>query len=173
MKKFLVMTVLCLLMLNMCFMEVQAGETQNTETEAAAVLDQIKEELADAFEDLDKETASEVFSFVKEKIADGALDSEEGISQAIEEGEEKFGVEIDPQAAKQVVETMEKLEKMGFSSEKIVEQAEKLYQQYGAEFVEHADEVVKEAVKGAVKKAADSFWGSLKNAVSDFFQNLF
>lgn len=173
MKKFLGMAAFCFLMLNMCFMEAQAKETQDTESEAAAVLEQIKEELGDVFEDLDQETAGEIFSFVKEKISDGALDSEEGISQAIEEGEEKFGVKIDRQTAKQVVETMEKLEKLGFSSEKIVDKAADLYQQYGADFVEHVDEVVKDAVKGAVKKAADSFWENLKVAVSDFFQNLF
>lgn len=172
-KRILAILLGCLLAVSTRYVEVQAAETDSSETEAAEVLDQIKDQLSDAFEDLDQETAGEIFSFVKEKIADGALTSEEELQQAIEEGEEKFGVEIDREAAQQVVDTMEKLEDMGFSSETIINKAEELYQQYGADFVEHADEVVKDAVKDAVKKAANSFWDGLKSAVVDFFQKMF
>lgn len=171
-KRILVMILGCALLMN-TGLPVQAAENVSAETEAVEVLEQIKGQLSDAFEDMDTETAEEIFSFVKEKIGEGALTSEESLQDAIAEGEEKFGVDVDPEAARQVVDTMEKLEEMGFSSEVIVEKAESLYQQYGADFVEHADEVVKEAVKSAVKKAAGSFWGSIKSAVSDFFKNLF
>lgn len=170
-KRIMALLLIGLLMFGSQPLQVYAA--QNAETEAAEILDQIKGQISDAFEDLDPETANEIFSFVKEKIGDGALESEEELQKAIEEGEEKFGVEIDPTAAKQVVDTMEKLEDLGFSSEAILDKAETLYQQYGADFAEHADEVIKDAVKGAVKNAANSFWEGLKSAVADFFQNLF
>ena len=162
-----------LLIASMPALPIRAAEASAAESQGAEMLNQIKDQLSDAFENIDSETGREIFSFVKEKIGEGALTSEEELKRAIEEGEEKFGVEINPDAARQVVDTMEKLEELGFSSEVIVEKAESLYQQYGADFVEHADEVVKEAVKGAVKNAANSFWDGLKNAVIDFFQNLF
>lgn len=174
MKKSILKALLCcLLAMGMFVLPVQAAGGESEQTEALEVLDQIKDQLSEAFEDVDAQTAGEIFSFVKEKIGEGALSSEESLQKAITEGEEKFGVEIDPEAAKQVVDTMEKLEELGFSSEAIVEKAEELYNKYGADFTEHADEVIKDAVKGAVKKAAGNFWDGLKSAVSDFFKNLF
>lgn len=172
-KRFLATMLGFVLMFGNVSLSAQAAESGSAETQAVEVLEQIKGQLSDAFDNMDSETAGEIFSFVKEKLEGGALDSEESIQKAIEEGEEKFGVEVNPEAARQVVDTMEKLEELGFSSEVIVDKAEELYQQYGADFVEHADEVIKEAVKGAVKKAAGSFWNSIKSAVSDFFKNLF
>lgn len=172
-KRIMAMLLMVFLSANMLSLPVHGAENDLSQTEATEIIEQLKDRLSEAFEDLDKETAEEIFSFVKEKISEGALTSEEGLQKAIEEGEEKFGIEIDPEAAGQVVDTMERLEELGFSSELIVDKAADLYQQYGADFVEHADEVVKDAVKGAVKKAADSFWEGLKGAVADFFRNLF
>lgn len=172
-KRILEALLCCMLAMGMLTLPVQAAESESAQTEALEVLDQIKDQLSDAFEDMDAQTAGEIFSFVKEKIGEGALSSDESLQKAIAEGEEKFGVEVDPEAARQVVDTMEKLEELGFSSEVIIEKAEELYKKHGADFVEHADEVIKDAVKGAVKKAAGNFWDGLKSAVSDFFKNLF
>ena len=67
----------------------------NDSDEAAGdVIGQVKQELTAIFENVDQETAGEVFSFLKEKISDGNLGSEEGLLNAIREGEEQFGVEI-------------------------------------------------------------------------------
>ena len=95
------------------------------------------------------------------------------IKNAIKEGEEKFDVEIDEADAKKLVETMEKLEDMGFSIEYVVQKADSLYQEHGADFVEHVDEVVTGAVKDAASNVANSFFEGLKTSVKSFFQNLF
>ena len=172
-KRILVMILVAFLAITVLPLRVWAAGVNSGQTEAAEVIEEIKDQLSEALEDLDKETAEEIFSFVKEKISEGALTSEDGLQRAIEEGEEKFGVEVNPEVARQVVDTMEKLEELGFSSEMLIDRTADLYQQYGADFVEHADELVKDAVKGAVKKAANNFWDGLKDAVADFFRNLF
>lgn len=134
---------------------------------------EVKDKLKEAFEKIDKETALKMFDFVKEKLADGSLETESGLEEAIAEGETLFGVTVDKEAAKQVVETMEKLEAMGFSGEEVVEKAKRLYEEYGAEFVDHANEAITEVVESAVEDAVNSFFENLWEGAQDFFRNLF
>lgn len=152
---------------------IPTGAYASGTNEDQGVFDQIKQQLSGAFEDLDQETANQVFDFLKEQAEDGNLSSGEGIQKAIDEGEEKFGVTIEEADAKALVNTMEKLENMGFSAEYVVEKAGSLYEEYGADFVDHADELVKGAVKNAASNVANSFWQNLKNSIKSFFANLF
>lgn len=132
----------------------------------------VKQQLKEAFENVDQETAMAMFDFVKEKIADGSLETEEGLSEAIEEGESRFGITVDKETARQVVETMEKLEDMGFSVEELLEKAKDLYEKYGAEFVEHANEAITEAVEDAAEDAISNFFSNLWEGAKNFFQSL-
>lgn len=137
------------------------------------LLGEAKEKISQAFEKIDEETAGEMFDFVKEKVADGSLKTEEGLSKAIEEGENKFGVNIDKEDAEKVVAVMEKLEDMGFSGEYVIDKAKELYGSYGAEFIEHAEEAVEGAVEDAVTNAISSFFHNLWEEIKTFFENLF
>ena len=114
-----------------------------------------------------------MFAFLKSQVSEGNLASDEGVEKAITEGEKKFGVELDEADARALVDTMEKLEDMGFSAEYVVEKAESLYGEYGAEFVDHADELVKGAVANAAQNALNSFWDNIKSSVKGFFDGLF
>ena len=148
-----------------------AGEI--SDVDASDVLTQIKQQLSAAFEEMDKETAEEVFSFLKDKLREENYASEEGLQNILKEGKEKFGVEVNREDAQKLVDAMEKLEGMGFSAEYMIEKTESLYQEYGADFVEHVDEVVTGAVKNAASSAVSSFFGNLKKSVTDFFSSLF
>ncbi len=141
--------------------------------DASDLVDQVKRQLSAAFDSMDDETAKEVFSFLKEQVEEGNLNSEEGLKDAIREGEEKFGVEVSREDAENLVDTMEKLEALGFSAEYIVEKTESMYQEYGADFVDHVDEVVTGAVKNAASNVISSFFNGLKDSVKSFFNNLF
>ncbi len=172
-RKILVwLSVLCAVIL-LCPSAGYAKETEGVDKEAADMIGQVKQQLAAVFENVDKETAEEVFSFLKQKVQGEALYTEEGLLAAINEGKEKFGVEIDKTDAQKLVDTMEKLEDMGFSAEYVIDKTQSLYQQYGAGFVEHVDEVVTGAVKDAASNAVSSFFNNLKNSVKGFFDNLF
>lgn len=164
-----------ILSLLLVFLMISAGGTRvyASESDASGIVDQIKQQLSDAFDEMDQETAVEVFAFLKDQVSEGNLASGEGIQKAISAGEEKFGVELDEADARALVDTMEKLEGMGFSAEYVVEKAESLYGEYGAQFVDHADELVKGAVKNAAQNAIGSFWSNLKSSVKGFFDGLF
>lgn len=141
------------------------------------LLSDVEEKVSEALSKIDKEEMNEIFDFVKEKVTDGSFESEEGMKAAIAEAEEKFDVSIDVSVAKQVVEVMEKLEDMGFSGEEIVNKAEKLYDTYGADFLNHANEMFAEAVEEAVENAVTSFfsnlWEDIKTSVSNLFKSWF
>ncbi len=153
-------------------MSAAASETSSSE-DAGDIVEQIKQQLEGMFENVDKETASEAFSFLKEKIAEGDLTTEEGLSNAILEGKEKFGVTISKEDALKLVDAMKKLEDMGFSAEYLIDKTESLYQEYGADFVNHVDEVVTGAVKNAVSGAISGFFENLADSVKEFFSSLF
>lgn len=144
----------------------------SNESNVSDAVEQIKEQFGDVFENMDQETAGELFRFLKEKIAEGKLDSKEGIQDMIEEGEEKFDTQIDEETVKKMVGTMEKLEKMGFSAETVIDKAQKLYEDYGADFVDHVDELVKDAVKDAAQNAAESILQNVKNSAKAFFSRI-
>ena len=122
---------------------------------------------------MDQETAEEVFSFLKDTFREENYASEEGLQSILKEGKEKFGVEVNKEDARKLVDAMERLEDMGFSAEYMIEKTESLYQEYGADFVDHVDEVVTGAVKNAASSAVSSFFGNLKKSVSSFFSSLF
>ena len=159
----------------LCFLAVSSVRTTvyASESDSSGIVDQIRQQLSDAFGAMDQETADEVFDFLKDQVSEGNLSSGEGIQEAISKGEDKFGIELDEADARALVDTMEKLENMGFSAEYVVEKAESLYGEYGAEFVDHADELVKGAVKNAAQNAIGSFWSNLKSSVKGFFDGLF
>lgn len=144
-----------------------------SESDTADIISQVKQQLSAAFENLDQETAREIFSFLKEKIQEADYGTEEGLSGIIQEGKDKFGVEVSREEARKLVEAMEKLEAMGFSAEYMVDKTQSLYEEYGADFVDHVDEVVTGAVKNAASNAVNSFFGNLKKSVRNFFSNLF
>ena len=151
-------------------MTAKAQET--TGTDIGGMLGGVKDKLSEAIAGMDEGTVGEVLNFVKEKVSDGSLKTEDGLTQAIREGEEKFGVTVDRADAQKVVDTMEKLEDMGFSGEYVMEKAKELYDEQGTGFVDHIDEVVAGAVKDAVAGAASGFFSNLWESTKSFLKNL-
>ncbi len=150
----------------------EAGQgTENIDTEE--LLGDVKDKLSEAVSEMDPKTVKEIFRFASEKISDGSLDTEEGLKAAIQESEEKFGIIIKEADARKVVEAMQKLEDMGFSADYVLDKAETLYDKYGADFVDHTNEIIRGAVENAVKNAAESFFSNLWQSTKNFFGGLF
>ena len=53
-----------------------------------------------------------------------------------------------------------------------MDQAKDLYQKYSTKLVNQANDAINEAVGSAVEDAVNSFFQSLKQTVTDFFNNL-
>ncbi len=132
-------------------------------------------ELAQAAKDMEvsSEEIEQFMAWLKEKVAKGELDSDGDIRAAVEEGEAKFGVSLTDGEVQKILDLMGKLKNMGLDSEYLFSQAEKLYNKYGVEIVEHADEAISEAVSGAVSNAADGFLEGVKKSVKEFWDSLF
>lgn len=150
---------------------VQAAE--DSAADVTEMLGEVKDKLKEAVSGMDEETVQEVFDFLQEKAADGSLTTQNGMQEAISEGEDKFGFTVDEEDAKKVVAAMEKLEDMGFSGEYVIDKSAQLYEQYGADFVEHTDEVITGAVQDAVTNAARGFFANLWDSAKKFVKNLF
>ncbi|NLL77022.1 MAG: DUF1002 domain-containing protein [Clostridiales bacterium] len=130
-------------------------------------------ELAEAAKNVSSDEIEKLIAYIKEKVANGELETDEDIRAAVEEGEERFGVDLTEAEVKRIVDLMNKLEGMGLNSSYLISQAEKLYSKYGAGIVNHADEAISEAVSDAVSEAAGGFFQSLKSSVKDFFDSIF
>ena len=105
--------------------------------------------------------------------SDEDMPFDKGRGDLIEQVKERLDVEISRQDARKLVDAMEKLEDMGFSVEDMLEKAERLYEEYGAEFVDHMEEEVTEVVKNATANAVSSFFENLVNSVKAFFTDIF
>ena len=133
----------------------------------------LESSLTVAEQDVSSNEFEQLLAYLKEKAANGALDTDEELLAAIEEGETRFGVSLTEEEIQTIITMMNKLEGMGLDSDYLLSQAEKLYDNYGEDIVNHVDEAVNEAVSDAVSNATSSFYQSIKNSVKDFFQNLF
>ena len=130
-------------------------------------------QLADAAQNVSNDEIEELIAYIKEKVANGELETDADVRAAIAEGEQKFGVTLSEEEIEKIVSLMNKLRGMGLNSEYLISQAEKLYNKYGADLVNHADEAISEAVSDAVNGAAKGFFQSVKDSVKEFWNSLF
>lgn len=158
---------------------VKAYEKMNGETISDASLSNALDELittgelAEAAQNVSSDEIEQLIAYLKEKIANGELDTDDDIREAIKEGETEFGVSLSEAEIQKIISLMNKLENMGLNSDYLISQAEKLYHKYGADIVNHADEAISEAVSDAVANASAGFFQSIKNSVKEFFQGIF
>ena len=130
-------------------------------------------QLAEAAKNVSNEEIEQLIAYIKEKVAGGELETEEDIRAAIKEGEERFGVVLAEEEIQRIIDLMNKLESMGLNSDYLISQAEKLYDKYGADIVNHADEAISEAVSDAVADAAKGFFQDMKDSIKSFWNGLF
>lgn len=134
--------------------------------QGADVMKWLSEELA---KEENKEKAGEVISFIKEKLEAGELESEEDISDAIQEGEEKFDVSLTEEEEEQILQAMQKIKDLGLDPEKLLDRVEKMYDDVGADLVEEAQETVKQSFADSVS----GFFHDMGTRVKGFFANIF
>lgn len=116
-----------------------------------------------------------LIAWLKNKIASKELDigDEQSVRETIAEGEKTFGISLTEKEKNQIIELLKKLDSLGLNADYLIEQAQSLYEKYGLTIVENANEAINEAVENAVVSAVKGFVQDLKNAISDFFKNLF
>jgi len=144
-----------------------AYAVQQTAVESAQEGDLIDEALT-------KEQADEIFHFIVQKIAEGGLDSEEAVREAITEGEETFQVSLTEDEKKKIVQIVDQVNTWGLDAQGLAKKAEELYDEYGAELLEHPEKAAAEAVKSSISsslKGIGDFFVGIGRGIRDFFRN--
>lgn len=118
-----------------------------------------------------------LIAYVKDKEAAGKLNNEADIRAAILEGEQKFGVSLSEAERDKIVSLMNKLHGLGLNNDYLISQAEKLYQKYGSDIVNKADEAIEGAINDAVNEIVDrsvnSIIDNMTNSIKTFFKKIF
>lgn len=125
-------------------------------------------------EALTKEQADEIFRFIIQKIAEGGLDSDEAVREAIAEGEETFQVFLTDEEKEKIVQIVDQIKTWGLDAEGLAKKAEELYDEYGMELLEHPEKAAAEVVKssiGASLKGIGNFFAGVGRGIRDFFQD--
>ncbi|MCM1263406.1 MAG: DUF1002 domain-containing protein [Butyrivibrio sp.] len=132
-------------------------------------------ELAESIKDADAEEVESLIAWLKGKIAGGELDTgdETSVKETIKEGEERFGISLSEYEKEQIASLLKKLDALGLDAEYIIEQAQNLYDKYGTELVENANEAINEAVENALVSAVKNLFNGIKDTVSNFFKSIF
>lgn len=160
---------------------LKAYEAMSGKTVSDVVLDTSLDEmittgeLAESIKDADSEEVESLIAWLKGKIAGGELDTgdESSVKEIIEEGEELFGVSLTEEEKKQIISLLKKLDSLGLDADYLIDQAQKLYEKYGLDLVENANEAINEAVGNAFTTAVKNFFQGIKNSVSNFFKSIF
>jgi len=151
---------------------VKAYEQISGETVSDKVLDTAMDEMITTGEIAEGENSEEIeelIAFIKAKLAAGELTTEQDIREAIKEGEEKFSVSLTEEEKEKILQVMQKIKELGLDPEKLLEQAKDLYNRFGDELINNAQE----AVKKSVKESVSSFFTDLGTTIKNFFANLF
>jgi len=97
------------------------------------------------------------------------LTTDQDIQEAIKEGEEKFNVSLSEEDKEKILAVMRKIKELGLDPEKLLDQAKDLYNKFGDELINNAEEVIKESFKESIS----NFFTDMGSTVKNFFKNLF
>ncbi len=130
---------------------------------------------ATASEETEQKESDSIVGFMIQKIANGEVEigDEDSIREAVKAGEKELSITLTEKEEDRIVDFVKTLDTIEVGAEDFIDQAGALYDKYSSEVVEQANDAINEAIESAAKGAVDSFFRSLKQAVSDFFTNLF
>lgn len=151
---------------------VKAYEQISGETVSDKVLDAAMDEMITTGEIAsgeNNEEVEELIAFIKAKLAAGELSTDQDILEAIKEGEEKFNVSLSEEDKEKILSVMHKIKELGLDPEKLLDQAKDLYNKFGDELINNAEEVIKKSFKDSIS----NFFTDMGSAVKDFFSNIF
>lgn len=154
------------------------NEVKGTKNEES--LSSLNESLEEFTKNVKLEDAKKIFNFISEKIEEGKWESEEGIKEAIAEGEKKFDVTLTKEQKEKILSAVAKIKKMGISPDCLLKEAEKIYEKYGQELKEELEEekdkVIEETqnkIKEEVNKSVSNYFSDMVNNVKSFFKGIF
>ena len=176
-------------------MNVQAAEKSNTHSvsqyfnlflnevkgvQSEDSISSLKDSIGELIKNIKPEDANKILKFVEKKIEDGSWESEQGIKDAIAEGEKEFGVSLTKEQKDMILSVAKKIKSLGIDPKNLVDKAEEAYEKYGEELKEEVSEKGKEIaketqnkIKEEVSKSLTDYFSDMVNSVKTFFKGIF
>lgn len=129
-----------------------SAESMDTAVNELVVTSQMAEEI-------DSENIEQLMAFVKAKVVEGGLDSDEAIGEAIDEGAEQLGITITEDEKQTIISLMKKIGDLDLDIDSMKQQAKDLFN--------------KLEDMGIDKEQAKNFFQKIIDAVVEFFKGLF
>lgn len=151
---------------------VKAYEQISGEAVSDKILDTAMDEMittGEIVKSVNNEDVEELIAFIKAKLAAGELTTDQDIQEAIKEGEEKFSISLTDEEKEKILQVMHKIKELGLDPEKLLDQAKGLYEQFGDELINNAEEVIKNSFKDSISNFVSDFGSTVK----EFFSNIF
>ena len=115
-------------------------------------LSSLKESLGELIKNIKPEDAKEILQFVEKKIESGNWETNQGIQDAIAEGEKEFGVTLTKKQKELIMSVIEKIKNFGIDPNYLIKQTEDIYEKYSEEIKEDISEKGKEIVEETQNK---------------------
>ena len=154
------------------------NEIKGTKNEESIL--SLKDSLEQFIKNVNPEEAKKILNFISEKIEEGKWESESGIKEIINEGEEKFDVTLTKKQKDAIISVINKIKKLEISPEYLLSQIEELYEKYGEEIKEEVEkeknkviEETKDKVKEEVNKSVSNYFSDMISNVKSFFKGIF
>ena len=140
----------------------------------------VTEDMGSLLKELEASHVKKLISFAREQVEKGNWETEEGIEQAIKEGEKEFKVTLSKEQKKKIHGVIKKIKELRLTPEFILEQAEKIYDKYGKELTKNATEAgneilqeTKDKIQEEVKKSVKDYFSDMVGKVKGFFRGFF
>lgn len=141
---------------------------------------ELKDSVSELVKTIKPEDAKKILQFVEKKIEDGNWETEQGIKEAIAEGEKEFGVTLTMEQKELILSVIEKIKGLEIDPKYLVKQAEKIYEKCSEDIKEGVSEKGKEImdetqnkIKEEVNKSLTVYFSDMFKSVKTFFKGLF
>ena len=135
-------------------------------------LSSLKDAIDELIKNVKPEDAKNILQFVEKKIAEGNWETEQGINDAIAEGEKEFDVTLTNKQKELILSVVSKIKSLGIDPEHLVKQVENIYEKYSEEIKEDISEKGKEIVEETKNKIKEEVNKSLTDYFSDMFKSV-
>ena len=117
-------------------------------------------------EGVESEDVEKMVAYLKQKVAEGALESENSISAAIDEASRDFGITLSAEEKSELIELMLKIKDLDLDVDSLLSQAESIYKKLSDMGFDSS------SASGIGEKIGDFFSGII-DAIKEFFSGLF
>ena len=135
-------------------------------------LSSLKDSMDELIKNVKPEDAKKILQFVEKKIEDGNWETEQGIKNAIAEGEKEFGVTLSKKQMELILSVVSKIKSLGIDPQYLVKQVENIYEKYSREIKDDISEKGKEIVEETQNKIKEEVNKSLTDYFSDMFKSV-